>query len=130
IRAYRCTQDIGEVALMLECSGQGNVVDRLGAIARALIVREEEEFIFLDWAANDSTKLVINQLRHSGSEVIARCTKALAAVKLEKIAMKFVRAGLESRSDDAAGETSVLRRNAIRNNCKFLDSIQIWRDHG
>src|SRR5271156_6231537 len=102
-------RQVGEVAGGAFLHGRhGNLVgvDALGG-ARALVIGEEENFVFADGAADGAAELVLIEGAAGGRKVVARVEIGIAQ-ECEEIAVKGVGAGFGDDVDLAAAELAIL----------------------
>src|SRR5580698_8006522 len=113
----------------------GNVGEE-GDEAVALIVEEEEGFVFLDGSADRTAIQVadvgILRLDEAGDwidiviEVVAR-TESVPTAEVEQVAMEIVGAAASDDVDDRAVVTAVLGSEIVGENAEFLRGVRILR---
>ncbi len=95
--------------------------------ASSLIIRKEENPIFLDRSAERAAELVLVECPASGRKKVAR-VEVRVAHEFEGVPVKCVRAGFRHHIDLAAAELAVFRVEVIRQNPELRDGIEVRND--
>src|SRR5215469_8912932 len=94
-----------------------------------LVVREPEQLVLPEWAADGVTELVAAQFGLVGNKEIARI-HCVVAQEFERISMNGVGPRLGNGVHHCAAELPVFGVETVSDEAEFFDGVQIWDQPG
>src|SRR5580704_10762585 len=92
-----------------------------------LVVKKEKCFVFLDWAAQRSAKLVQIKLVFAGSKIVAGIKVGVPKI-LKQTAMKLVRSRFGCDQNRWTRAFSIFRRVVVSEDLKLLNRVKVGKN--